>query len=321
MSLGQSFRRSRLSLKTASAFAPAAITNFFSISYLPQNSHRASPVGATGGGYVLSRGVLSRAEVRRGGSTGSLAIVVNGDPHYDARTTRRAVSILVERWKLAFEELKLDQSVDVPIGAGFGASAASALSAVFAVAAAIGIDAPPSELAMCAHEAEIIEQTGLGTVSVTFQATGAGAITRPGVPGVAQFLNVRVPPSTRLVTATIGAYEKRKAFSSPATTARICESGERSLSSLLANPTLEELAAQGETFSTEVGLGSDGVHELARIARGAGASHASQNMIGLSVHAIADDRTAGAVAAALAGSRLAPRVDVFEVGSVRAGPI
>ena len=50
---------------------------------------------------------------------------MNGDPAYEARTTKRAVALLVERYRLGFERIELEQQVDVPIGCGFGASAAS----------------------------------------------------------------------------------------------------------------------------------------------------------------------------------------------------
>jgi len=303
------------------AFAPAAITNFFSISYSPENSHRSAPAGATGGGYVLSKGVVTEARILNSGRKGKVTTVVNGDPAYEARTTRRAVALLVERHGVEFGTLRLSQQVDVPIGFGFGASAASALSAVYAVASAAGLKASKADVARCAYDAEVIEQTGLGTVSVTYDGAGAGAITVPGEPGVAQFVNVKVPESIRMVTASLGPYVKRDLLSSTETTRRIVELGDEALRRFLADQTLEGLAGLGEWFTYRLGLDTVQVRRLANAAKGAGALYASQNMMGHAVHAVVEEERVDAVVDALRSSLLAPRVDVFIVGSVKAGVV
>ena len=267
---------------------------------------------------MLSKGVVSRATVQRSGGR-EVSTVVNSDRSYDARTTRRAVSLLIEKYNLEFGRLELDQRVDVPIGCGFGASAASALSAVYAVASATGLRAPKAEVARCAYDAEIIEQTGLGTVSVTYDGSGAGAITVPGAPGVARFLNVVVPASVRIVTASLAPYEKRDAFSSANISGRIVSLGDEALGKFLAAPTLQGLATSGEWFSAQLGLESAHVRRLAQAAKSAGALYASQNMMGQAVHAVTLDDSAERVVSAMAAAGPSPRIDVFEVGSVRAG--
>ena len=297
---------------TSSAFAPAAITNFFEINY---NSPR--PTGATGGGYVLSKGSLSTASVRKGGTPG-VSTVVNGDPAYDARTTRRAVDLLLSESKIK-AEVFLTQEVETPIGAGFGASAASATSAVYAVAGALGVNGSKARLAQHAHRAEILEQTGLGTVSVIFDAVGAGAITLPGEPGKAKFVTVEVPADTRIVTAFIAPFDKKEALSSTAVSGRINELGHASLLSFLSDPSLENLASEGERFSSALGLESVEVKKLISMAKAAGATHASQNMIGYSMHGLVPLEMADRVAKALGAFNADVRVDQFEVGSKRAG--
>lgn len=206
----------------------------------------------------------------------------------------------------------------VPVGYGFGASAAAAISAVYAAAAATGLRLAKRELAYYAHVADILEQTGLGTVSVTYDGTGAGAITRAGAPGVSKFLNVDYPPGTRIVTASLAPFRKSDAISRPGTVKRINELGDRALGSLEASPTLETLASEGEHFSERLGLMTPEVRDLAKLAKASGAAHASQNMIGHAVHAITTSSRAEAVAAALRGSSLEPLVEVFEIGKQRA---
>jgi len=308
----QSSGRTKVQSRASIAFAPAAITNFFEISY-----NSPTPTGATGGGYILSKGSTTSATILPAKAL-ALADVVNGDASYDARTTRRAVELLLTGTEVK-AKISLVQEVQIPIGAGFGASAASATSAVYAVAHAAGIEKARSEIALYAHKAEILEQTGLGTVSVIFDEVGAGAITVSGEPGRAKFVTVGVPDGTRIVTAFIAPFDKKDALSSKSVSQRINKLGHESLQNFLSDPSLETLASEGERFSGALGLESVEVKKLIRLAKFAGATYASQNMIGYAVHSVVGPDEAGKVATALLGYSRDVRVDVFEVGTRRAG--
>jgi len=267
---------------------------------------------------VLSRGVTTRAAFTEAGGEERVEVTVDGDPKYRARTTRKAVELLLSNRGRPRGRLTLEQSMGVPVGCGFGASAAAAISAVYAAAAAMGLRLAKRELAYYAHVADIVEQTGLGTVSVTYDGTGAGAITRAGAPGVSEFLNVECPGGTRIVTASLAPFKKSNAISRPDTVKRINDLGDRALRRVAASPTLETLASEGERFSEGLGLMTVEVRDLARLAKASGASHASQNMIGYAVHALTTAARADAVAAALRGSSPKPLVEVFEIGRRRA---
>lgn len=296
----------------AAAFAPSAITNFFEI----KNDGSPGPIGATGGGYILSRGTTSVAKLVAGRG---VTTCVNGDAAYDARTTRRAVTLMLAESGREEAGVRIDQKVDTPIGSGFGSSAAAATSAVYAVAAAIGIREPKRVLATFAHRAEILEQTGLGTVSVVFDSVGAGAITVPGGPGTARFVAVPVPKGTRIVTAFFAPYDKKDALSSPKMRKRINSLGRDALRTFLSDPSLDCLAEEGERFSSRLGLESVEVKKAIRAAKSSGASHASQNMIGYSVHSIVDPDRESRVLRAMEALGPGVRVDSFEVGRVKAG--
>ena len=243
---------------------------------------------------------------------------VNGDSSYNARTTRRAIGLLLASTGRR-GRVDVVQEVETPIGAGFGASAASSTSGVYAAAAATGVPLPKKDLALFAHRAEILEQTGLGTVSVVFDTVGAGAITVPGEPGEAKFVNVLVPKDTKIVTAFVAPYDKKDALSSKPVSEKINVLGRRALEGFLADPTFGNLAQQGEAFSTNLGLETPVVKKLISLAKSAGAAYASQNMIGYSVHSIVDADMSGKVARAMASLGGTVRVDTFEVGSKKAG--
>lgn len=313
---GKADRRPRLQRSTAVAFAPGAITNFFSVDY---NSSQ-DPIGATGGGYILSKGTRSKASLVKGEGR-RLAISVNGDEKYSARTTRRAIGLFVADSGPDFESITLDQEVETPIGAGFGASASSATSAVYATASVAGVRMPKRGLALYAHRAEIAEQTGLGTVSVIYNHIGAGAIVASGEPGKARFIAVEVPRGTRIITATLAPFDKKDALSSPTVSRKISRLGREALSGFMSDQSLDSLATEGERFSSELGLESPEVKKLVRLAKSSGASYASQNMIGYAVHCVVHSDDSRKVFRALAESSPEVRVDVFEIGRQRAGAL
>lgn len=300
--------------RSAAAFAPSAITNFFEITYSPVDG----AAGATGGGYILSKGTVTRAVAREDG--GRVVTVVNGDPGYDARTTRRTVRSLLSA-EAPGTSVEIDQTAETPIGGGFGASAAAATSAAYAVASAIPIKRDKATLASYAHRAEVEERTGLGTVSVIYDRVGAGAITVPGEPGMSEFIQVRVPRGLRIVTGFLAPFDKKDALSSATVSGKISSLGREALRTFLSDPSLENLALQGEGFSRRLGLESPEVRKMITAAKSAGAEHASQNMLGYSVHALAYGRESKKVAASLRALSKEVRVDEFEVGRRRAGAL
>ncbi len=250
---------------------------------------------------------------RRGSD--EIEIIVDDDRSYQAKTTRKALELLLASHRHLGSQLVVEQTMGVPVGYGFGASAAAAISGVYASAAAMGLRLRKSDLAYHAHVADILEQTGLGTVSVAFEATGAGVKTKAGGPGVARFIKVRVPKGIRIVTASLAPFKKSDALSQPRIGRRINELGDAALSRVVSDPTIETLATEGERFSEQLGLTTTEDEILIDLAKAAGAAHASQNMIGHAIHALATKEKAGKVARALGESSLRPRVDTFEIGT------
>ena len=307
--------------KVAHAYAPSTITNFFAVHRSLDRFQDVAHSGATGGGFIVSRGVVTTASVESEKARSSIEVVVDENPDYGARTTRNAVQLLLERTRSRDVKVRLRQRMQVPVGQGFGASAASAISAVYATAAALELDLSKEELAAFAHEAEILQQTGLGTVSAAYDAVGAGAIVEPGGPGVAKFMNVKISSDIRIVTGSLAPYAKSDLLGSGDAVARVNRFGTEALSRVIADPTLECLASSGEWFADKLGLMRPEVRELVSAAKRAGASYASQNMVGHAMHAVVPRENVDAVVESLTVPGWKPRVDVLEIGSTKAGVI
>jgi len=314
-------KRSKLEARVSEAFAPATISNFFTIHTegADRRDYKSfAKVGATGGGFILRSGVFTKARFIETRSRIKVEIFLDGDPGYKAKTTIKAVQLLLGDAGVHNGSLRLEQRVEVPIGRGFGASAASALSAVMAVSSAMGLKLSQTRVAYAAHVAEILRQTGLGTVSVIYKATGAGAITKAGAPGVSRFLRVKVPKGTVIVAASLAPFVKRDILSSNSMKRKVNDLGKISLAKFMHKPTLETLAESGEWFATELGMESEQVRSLIQIAKRCGALWASQNMVGHSIHSLVDEKEAQRVASALAESGSRPAVGIYEIGEERA---
>lgn len=262
---------------------------------------------------MLSSGVRSCARILDARGSGDLSVIVNGDPHYEATTTRTAIGMLLSATGRSGTSLEVTQTVEVPIGFGFGASAASALSGVRAVAAALRLELSPEQLAFHAHAADIVCRTGLGTVSVIYRYGGAGVIVGAGAPGLAEVKQVRVPADVRIVTASLAPYRKSMVLSSSAETkARVndlCAQALRMASDLK----VESLVHAGEFFADNLGLESPDVKRLLGQARSAGAIGASQNMVGHSVHALVPSDQVPRFVSLLRSDVSSPTVQVWDL--------
>ena len=112
-------------LKRAKAFSPAGITSFFEICDRTSSGELiADPerVGARGGGFSPSRGVSTEVAVMEAEER-QIYVFINGEFCPEAETTMSVVEALLG---CASEDyaVTVKHQADVPVGAGFGSSAA-----------------------------------------------------------------------------------------------------------------------------------------------------------------------------------------------------
>ena len=116
-----------MSAKVAKAFAPAGISSFFEICDTSADGNPIADserVGARGGGFVVQKGVTTTVSVT-GAETSSVRVFINGRLAPEAETTASVAQVLLGRVSQT-NEVIIKHAVDVPIGAGFGSSAAGA---------------------------------------------------------------------------------------------------------------------------------------------------------------------------------------------------
>lgn len=214
--------------RSAKAYAPAHITGFFAICDHPDPSYK----GSIGCGLVLAAGCVTEVSCAHG-QVSPGQIVINGNPA-EGETTRYVLDRLA-----GSAELSVTTTFEVPVGCGFGASAAGALSTGLALNELLKRTMTVNEVAQVAHCAEVVNGTGLGDV---IAETYGGAVirTKPGPPGIGSI--DRLPHRNEQVSyVVLGAKPTRTVLAEggESTRRRITEAGKEAVNALLRKPTLE----------------------------------------------------------------------------------
>jgi pantoate kinase len=288
-----------LPLKTAKAFAPAAISSFFEIHDTEDNVPIADleKVGAIGGGFGLEKGVLTHVTVQEA-QNNSIDVFINSTLAREAKTTRQVIETLLTKTNKKYA-VTVQHQIEVPIGMGFGTSAGGALTTGLALKEALALPFTYNQLGKIAHVTEIQCQTGLGTVSSLTFSGGCVLVVEPGAPGICQIDRIPITPDYMVVVGFFKSNIPKKAvLSSPKKKQEINRYGKKTLEAILAEPSLENFLECCWDFSQKAGFATENVRQLVKSAKKAGAVGAAQNMIGEAVHAVVHEENANSVAEA-----------------------
>ena len=251
------------------AWVPSHITGFFAA------HRREDPLrsGSIGCGLCLSLGastvIESAPEIR------NTEIVLNGAVS-EAPVSRFVVE------KLARGPVRARTELEMPLGAGFGASGAGALGCAYALNAHFDLGLTADQAACFAHEAEVSNGTGLGDVIA--QNTG-GLVVRlmPGGPGIGRIDRIPVPllPVDFVVRGPIST---KDVLSDQNAMSSVNLAGHAALKELLKRPTLQNFMKLSRAFTVQSGLASDWALDAIEAVEAAGGM-ASMIMLGDAVFA------------------------------------
>ena len=296
--------------KSASAFAPAAISSFFEICDQTRTGKPITDltrVGARGGGFGLQKGVLTEVSASEAGAR-AIQVFINEQPAPEAKTTETTLNMLLDNTQGTYQVI-VNHRIKVPIGAGFGTSAGGALTAGLALKEALGLPLTTNQVAAAAHVAEIQCQTGFGTVSSLAQGSGCMLVVEPGAPGICVVDSIPLKPEYAVVAGVFRTIRKTTVFSSAEKRREINRYGRKTLDRILAEPTLENFLSCCWQFALETGFATSRVKNLVNLALKAGAIGAAQNMVGEAVHAVVLEENSKDVAEAF--KQVMPRENVF----------
>lgn len=187
---------------TAVAFSPGHISGYF------KRIEGAGPekTGSVGAGVVISEGVRSTVE-----PAAETDVRVVRQDHASAGSP--PIEYALERLGVA---ARVTTECRLPIGAGFGLSAAALLATLTAVNHSFDLGLSVDDVAARAHEAEVVHRTGLGDVAAS---RSGGIVCRKG-PGIHAEIT-RFYPQEPLYAVSFGALPTSSVLSSREAMARI----------------------------------------------------------------------------------------------------
>ena len=273
--------------KASKAFSPAGISSFFEICDRTADGNLLTDlerVGARGGGFGIKKGVLTDVRIA-GAKSNHIEVYINGRLSPEAETTKTVAQMLLEKIDGLYEVV-VRHDVEVPIGAGFGSSAAGALGTALALSKALGLNLTYNQLGKIAHVAEVKCKTGLGTVG-PLMLGGCIVTIEPGAPGIAIIDRIPISTDYVIVAGVFGPTPTKEVLSSPEKRLAVNKWGKKTLEKILLEPSLENFLACCQDFAEKTGFITERVRTLIRLAERAGAIGAAQNMVGEAVHALA----------------------------------
>jgi pantoate kinase len=273
-------------LKTAKAFSPSGISSFFEIcDSTPNGSPISDPekAGARGGGFGIQKGTTTKVTVSSA-ETNCIRVFINRKETPEAETTKLVAQMLLEQVDKAYD-VTIMHKVDVPIGAGFGSSAAGALTTALALSRALDLSLTYNQLGKLAHVAEVKCKTGLGTVG-PLMLGGCVLTLEPGAPSIALLDRIPISADHVVVAGVFDLIPTKEVLSSPEKRRQVNKYGRKTLECILSEPSLENFLACCLSFAEEAGFMTPRLRGLVKLAEKAGAIGAAQNMVGEAIHAL-----------------------------------
>ena len=251
----------------SSVFVPSHITGFFEII---DNLHPLKK-GSRGAGIVLNKGVLTNVYIEEGPEILEVKINDKSDLKL-ASITCKTVDLIKEQFKLNDMKIIIDHEFEIPVGTGFGVSAACALGTSLGITKALKLPLTYNKAASIAHLTEIEMKSGLGDVIAEL---GGGLVIRvkEGAPGFGLTDKIIINPINKnktaddyyIITKTLGELETSTVIEDPLWKKRINQSGHKLLFKLLEKPDIQNFFRLSRRFAEETSLMSPELKEVVEI--------------------------------------------------------
>lgn len=243
-----------------SIFVPSHITGFFEII----DNQNTLKKGSKGAGVVMDKGVITKTKVVDGKG---VQIKINGrNDARNATITEKTIEIIKRDYNLDNKKIVIIHDVDVPIGAGFGTSAAFALGTALGISNILNLPLTFNKAAQIAHIAEVEMKSGLGDV---IGELSGGLVLRlkegaPGV-GITDKLLLDQSEDIYVISKCFGEINTGDIIEDPVHKERINSTGRDLLLKLVNDPRPENLMKLSRKFAEKTMLMSREVCEAVDI--------------------------------------------------------
>ena len=284
------------SLSVSDAASPAGISSLFEICRVNSTGQPLTDplfIGARGGGFALRRGVRAHVLIRRSSKT-RINIRINSKPAPEAKTTLWAIQRLMQENKTTLD-VKVNLRVNVPIGAGYGTSAAGTAASCVALADAAQFPVTFNEIGRLTHVAEVVNQTGLGTASAILVG-GFVLVTEPGAPGVGAVDRLMFPRDCSIICVFLASTPTKDVLTQRDIDGRVNPAGRKAIEAIRREPRLLTFLKEARQFSLKAGFQTPEISRIMNLMIAGGARGVAQNMVGRAVHGVSDQQLAPKIA-------------------------
>ncbi len=239
----------------AEAFVPGHITGFFEVFKADDPLH----TGSMGCGVVLTKGARTRVWTDYD-ARACTRVYVNGALCQCPVTHSVVERMLREAGRPC--RVRVDHFLELPMRYGFGISGAGALGTALAMNAALSLGLSRNACGRVAHEAEVINGTGLGDVIA--ELTGGLVLrTRPGAPGIGRV--ERILSDLVVVVYLVGEeLETKEVLRDRETVERINTAGRKSYELFTKDKTPERFLRASWGFARASGLVNEKIYVAAK---------------------------------------------------------
>lgn len=212
--------------------------------------------GSRGAGFSISRGVTTTVEFSED-KNNHFFFNDKETSSEQAKVSNRVLSLILEKVSRKFssknDAFVIKHDFEIPVGAGFGASAAGALSLAFALNDLLDLNLSQKELYSVAHSAEVLEGGGLGDVIGLYQG-GWEYRTKPGSPFIGQTESMIEDRHYNIATIVFGEMPTNSIIKNQTWKQRINAVGTKYFNKFLEEPTITNFVYQAQQFSIETEL-------------------------------------------------------------------
>lgn len=243
-----------------SVFVPSHITGFFEII----DNQNPLKKGSRGAGVVMDKGIITKIKISDGNR---IKIKINQEySPKNAAITEKIIEIIKRDFNLDHKKILINHEVQVPVGAGFGTSAAFAIGTVLGLSNLLNLPLTFNKATQIAHVAEIEMKSGLGDVMGEISG-GMPLRTKEGAPGIGITDKIVLNEKDELfvISKTFGEINTADIIEDPVYKKKINEMGRNLLQELIKYPKPEKFMKLSRKFAENTGLMSNEVKETVEI--------------------------------------------------------